>query len=182
LADCDQTAIHRLKPQFALALAGDDTVLNVHLLVLRNADLLKRIARTARRHELLGLSIGWRPEIVHILAISNRLEQAGLLPRLLKLNQRSIDDHEDQDKLLTANLDDEIIRFIADRIAIAPPGVKLAEVHIQIIKWHRQLRGATAPRIVHELGIATGLTTDVRKARKLAPFLFKAGLQANRLT
>jgi len=63
----------------------------------------------------------------------------------------------------------------------APLGDKTAELHLQFIKYAKELCSVDRKAICEELGISTTYTAEIGKMRNIVDRLVKAGLDVNKI-
>ena len=75
----------------------------------------------------------------------------------------------------------DILARIRRAIERSPRNGYVAELHIQAIKYAKELEEVTGREFCEELGIGLSFGTEFSKMRKLAPRLRAAGLDVHRL-
>jgi len=78
-------------------------------------------------------------------------------------------------------LQSEIFKRIRTQIESAPRNAYVAELHVQVIKYARELDGCSGREFCEGVGLKPAWGTEFVKMRKIAPRLIEAGLEVGKL-
>lgn len=82
----------------------------------------------------------------------------------------------EKDKTVTQT---EIMRHIQRKIENALPGTRTKVMHLQMIKFHKELEDLTGAEFCRGVGIGKSFGTEFLKMRSVGPELVNAGLDTS---